>query len=92
MYWVRKMVVPNNATPTAMLAMTARTTVRLPNSDSGMIGSSTRDSTSTASASSAIPPSTISVVCQDPQAKLWPASETQMSRLETPAVMSTAPR
>ncbi len=91
MYWVRKTVVPNIAMPTATLAITASTTVRSANSRSGMIGSRTRRSTSTAASRSPAPASTSAAVCHEAHAYCWPASETQISRAETPAAISVAP-
>ena len=56
-----------------------------------MIGSSVRDSTNTASASSASPPPTSSAVQPDAQSNLFPASDDQISSVDTPEVISRAP-
>ena len=92
MYWLRKTVVPNMAMPTATLATTASTTVWSRNRRSGTSGSRTRRSTATAAAHRPAPSSTSAAVCHDAHANSWPASETQISRLETPPAISVAPR
>jgi hypothetical protein len=38
-----------------------------------------------------MPSVTSAAVCADSQSYCWPASETQISRLETPPAMSSAP-
>ena len=91
MYWLRKTVVPNIAMPTATPAITARTTLRSPNSRSGTSGSRTRRSTITAAKQNSRPAETSTAVCHEPQAYSCPASETQIRRLETPAAISVAP-
>ena len=82
---------PNIAMPTAMLAITASTTVRSENRRSGTSGSGTLRSTKTAAAQSARPPSTSTSVCHETQSYCWPASETQIRRLLTPPAISVAP-
>src|ERR1051325_4552319 len=67
MYWLRKTLVPNIAMPTAMLAMTASTTVRRSNRLSGISGSLTRRSTAIAAETSATPRPTSANVCQESQ-------------------------
>ena len=91
MYCVRKTVVPNIATPTAMLASTAITIVRSEKSRSGISGSGACRITSTAAQESAAPSATRRPDCQETQSKLVPASDTQISRLETPPATSSAP-
>ncbi len=91
-YWLRKTVAPNIAVPTARLATTDRVMVELRNRCIGMIGSGARSSTSTNSTARTTAPSTIAIVCQDHQAKVSPASETQISSRETEAATRTAPR
>ena len=66
--------------------------VRSRNSASGMIGSGARSSTTTAATSRNTPSATIQVVVTEAQPKACPASDTQMSSVETPPAMSTAPR
>ena len=70
----------------------ARLVVRSRNSRSGMIGSLARISVTTAATSSSTPSATIQAVVTEPQSKLWPASETQISSMETPPAIRTAPR
>ena len=93
MYWLRKTVVPNIAMPTATLAITASTTVRSPNSRSGIerLARAALDQHGAASRSRCRRP-TSAAVCQESQSNCWPASETQISRLETPRGDQHAPR
>ena len=90
-YWLRKTEAPNIATPTAMLATTARVMVRLRNSRSGMIGSLARYSTRTASTPRATAPVTMTALCQESQSYLSPARVTQISSSDTAAVIRVAP-
>ncbi len=93
MYWLRKTVVPNIAMPTATLAITASTTVRSRKSAQrderlGARGARRRPRPT----SSARPPSRRARrVCQEIQSYCCPASETQISRLDTPPAISVAP-
>ena len=75
-----------------MLPSTERTTVRLRNSSIGTTGSGTRSSTITAATSAAIPrPARVSEVAE-PHANCAPASEIQISSVDTPPAISAAPR
>ncbi len=91
MYWLRNTEVPNSATPTAMLAITASTSERFSNSRSGIIGSAARRSTSTAGISSPNAPITSAAVCHDAHSIWWPAIEIQISSTEMPADTRNAP-
>jgi hypothetical protein len=90
-YCDRNTVPPKSATPTSVLATTASATVRLRKMPSGMIGSAARDSVHTASASRSTPPQTNAAVCHEPQAKCRPARVDQISSVQTPAMISSAP-
>ena len=83
---------PNIATPTATLAMMASVVVRSRKSRSGTIGSFARSSVTTKATIASTPPPTNSAVSTEAQAKLSPASVTQISSAETPAVRKAAPR
>ena len=75
-----------------MLPSTASTTVRLRNSVIGTTGSGTRSSTTTAATSAATPsPASVSDTVE-PHANAEPARETQTSSVDTPPVISAAPR
>lgn len=92
MYWLRNTDVPNIAMPTATLATTDSTSVRLRNSPSGMIGSSTRDSTHSAAASVTTEAPSIAKVCHDAQANLSPANVTHSRSSAMPTDRSAAPQ
>ncbi len=70
----------------------ARLVVRSLKSRSGMIGSLAFVSTTTAATSSSTPSAIIQALVNEDQSKLWPASETQISSVETPPVIISAPR
>ena len=75
-----------------MLPSTDSTTVRLRNSSIGTTGSGTRSSTTTAATSAATPrPASVSDVAE-PQANCEPASEIQISSVDTPPAIRAAPR
>ncbi|CAM5532239.1 hypothetical protein SVIOM342S_05775 [Streptomyces violaceorubidus] len=90
-YCERKTVPPNMATPTRRLATVVRVTVRFLKMPSGITGSGVRDSTNTAATSSSTPPPVRAPVCQDAQSNSLPASDTQISRAQTPATIRNAP-
>ncbi len=78
--------------PTMIEANVARLVVRSLNSRSGMTGSFARISTMTAATSSSTPRTIIQALVNEAQSKSCPASETQIRRVETPPVISSAPR
>ena len=92
MYWARKTLVPNMATPTERLAMTARVKVRLLNIVSGTIGSFTTSSVITKAIRARAAPPTISQDSIEFHSNWWPPMVTQISSSETPALSSTAPK
>ena len=67
-YWVRKVLLPNMATPTARLAMIMRMVVRLPSRRIGTIGSLTRSSVTTARATATANAARKAPDCQEIQA------------------------
>ena len=91
MYWLRNTEVPNRATPTAMLATTARTSVRFLNRCSGMIGSLARDSTQIAAARASREPPTMAAVCHEAQSNEVPANVIHSSRVAMLTDRSVAP-
>ncbi len=91
-YWERNTVPPNMATPTSRLATVVSATVRLRKMSSGMIGSWTLDSTSTAASSRTTPAVTRAAVCHEAQSNRLPARVTHSSSALTPLMMRTAPR
>ncbi len=84
---------PNIATPTSAEAAVASAVVRSRKRRSGMTGSAaTRASTYRAAAITATPAPTSSAVVGETQSNCWPASDTQTSRMLTPATIRVAPR
>ena len=92
-YCDRKTVLPNIATPTMTEAKVARLVVRSRNRCSGMIGSLTLSSVTIGRGEQQRRRApTIQAVVEESQSNSVPASETQMSSVETPPVMRPAPR
>ena len=81
------------ATPTRAEAPVASAVVRSRKRRSGMTGSTaTRASTYKAAPITARPAVTSMAVVGDTQSNCWPASDTQTSRMLTPATIRVAPR
>ena len=90
--WPRKTLEPNIAMPPAALATTASVVMRSRNSRSGGIRSVARVSVTRKAAVARAAPPRNSAVSVEAQAKLLPASVTQVSSAVTAVVRKVAPR